>query len=310
MANKAPVVRLIDPTNAEEPVYLLSTGRSAFTLLEGVEGFGLPEFEYKLADSPNGVGSVMQGQRVKEREIYLPLHIQGDNQEEVMRRWGRLQRVTNPGTGGCILEITPENRAPRTIPVLYKEGLQGNFGSSYRKFWYTMGLKLLALNPYWSGKTQTIVWQTQTNSKPFISGGAQAKTHKFFPVILDASAVATGKRIQINSDRPVYPIWSMTGPITDLKIQDATGRQLGFSGQIPPGDTLTIDTSTYGLSYVRGGAIQASDDSLYSRLGDNSEMFTLPQGESAIRVTGAGMTAQSRIELSYTPLYISGYEGA
>ena len=309
MVNQAPVVKLIDTTDTDEPLYLLSTGRSAFTLLEGVEGFGLPEWEYKMVDHPGGVGSLLQGQRVKAREIYLPIHIQGDNQEQVMRRWDRLQRVTNPGRGGCTLEITPENRDPRSIRVLYKEGLEGNFGTTYRKYWYTMGLRLLALDPYWRGSTKTQVWKTQTNSKPFISGGDQVRTHKFFPVILDASAVASGRRVQVKSDVPISPVWSVTGPVTDLKIQDGFGHKLGFSGQIAPGDTLTIDTSTYGLAYVRGGIIQASDDSLYARLGTDSEMFQLPPGESSIRVTGAGMTSQSRIELSYTPLYLSGYEG-
>ena len=52
MVNQAPVVKLIDTLDPDEPLYLLSTGRSAFTLLEGVEGFGLPEWEYKMVDHP------------------------------------------------------------------------------------------------------------------------------------------------------------------------------------------------------------------------------------------------------------------
>ena len=113
----------------------------------------------------------------------------------------------------------------------------------------------------------------------------------------------------IYSDRPVSPVWSVHGPITDLKIQDSNSNTLGFAGSIAPGDSLTIDTGNYGLSYVRGGVIQPSDDSLYARLSEGSEMFQLPPGESSIRVSGSGMTANSRIELSYTPLYLSGYEG-
>lgn len=309
MANNAPIVRLVDPTGDEEPIIMFSNGRTPYTLLEGVEGFGLPEFDYKTAEHPGGVGSVLQGTRVKEREIYLPLHIQGANQEEVMRYWAALQRLVRPGAGGCVLEITPEYKDTRRIPVLYKEGLQGNFGSSYRKYWYTFGLKFVALSPYWRGYPEVFVWQTQTNSKPFISGGEQVKTHKFFPVILDASAVATGKRVMIYSDRPVSPVWSVHGPVIDLKIQDGNNNMLGFSGSIAPGDSLTIDTGNYSLSYIRGGVIQPSDDSLYARLGEGSEMFQIPPGESSIRVTGSGMTANSRIELSYTPLYLSGYEG-
>lgn len=309
MANRAPIVRLVDPAGDEEPITLFSNGQTPYTLLEGVEGFGLPEFGYKTTEHPGGVGSVLQGTRVKEREIYLPLHIQGASQEEVMRSWAALQRLVRPGAGGCVLEITPEYKDTRRIPVLYKEGLQGNFGSSYRKYWYTFGLKFVALSPYWQGYPEVFVWQTQTNSKPFISGGEQVKTHKFFPVILDASAVATGKRVMIYSDRPVSPVWSVHGPITDLKIQDGNGNMLGFAGSIAPGDSLTIDTGNYGLSYVRGGVIQPSDDSLYARLGEGSEMFQLPPGESSIRVSGSGMNANSRIELSYTPLYLSGYEG-
>lgn len=309
MANKAPIVRLVDPAGDEEPIILFSNGQTPYTLLEGVEGFGLPEFDYKTAEHPGGVGSVLQGTRVKEREIYLPLHIQGANQEEVMKRWAALQRLVHPGAGGCVLEIMPEYKDARRIRVLYKEGLQGNFGSSYRKYWYTFGLKFVALSPYWQGYPEVFVWKTQTNSKPFISGGEQVKTHKFFPVILDASAVATGKRVMIYSDCPVSPVWSVHGPITDLKIQDGNNNMLGFSGSIAPGDSLTIDTGNYGLLYVRGGVIQPSDDSLYARLGEGSEMFQLPPGESSIRVSGSGMTANSRIELSYTPLYLSGYEG-
>lgn len=309
MANKAPIVRLVDPAGDEEPIILFSNGQTPYTLLEGVEGFGLPEYDYKTAEHPGGVGSVLQGTRVKEREIYLPLHIQGANQEEVMKRWAALQRLVRPGAGGCVLEITPEYKDTRRIPVLYKEGLQGNFGSSYRKYWYTFGLKFVALSPYWQGYPEVFVWQTQTNSKPFISGGEQVKTHKFFPVILDASAVATGKRVMIYSDRPVSPVWSVHGPVTDLKIQDGNSNMLGLAGSIAPGDSLTIDTGSYGLSYVRGGVIQPSDDGLYARLGEGSEMFQLPPGESSIRVSGSGMTANSRIELSYTPLYLSGYEG-
>ena len=309
MANRAPIVRLVDPAGDEEPIVLFSNGQTPYTLLEGVEGFGLPEYDYKTAEHPGGVGAVLQGTRVKEREIYLPLHIQGANQDEVMRHWAALQRMVHPGGGGCVLEITPENKDSRRITVLYKEGLQGNFGSTYRKFWYTFGLKLVALSPYWRGWPEVFVWKTQTNSKPFISGGEQVKTHKFFPVILDASAVATGRRVTIYSDHPVSPVWSVHGPITDLKIQDGNNNTLGFAGTIAPGDSLTIDTGNYVLSYVRGGVIQPSDDSLYARLGEGSEMFQLPPGESSIRVAGSGMNANSRIELSYTPLYLSGYEG-
>lgn len=305
-AKPAPRMRL-HPAGGGAPLELSSRSTTDFTVLNGWEGFGIPPVEHKTSERVDGPGSTVRTTRFKEREIHLPLMIFGNSQVECLRKWDALVATVSPlsttaGTTHAKLEVTRPGKPTRYIDVLYKGGLEGTFGSNFNGWWMKVGLTLLAPNPFFWEQDTSISWNVRGAYKPFISGGEQAKTHKFFPIMLAPSVVQGEREIAITGDYEAAPVWRITGPVTDVKVTHAeTGASFVVTGTLKPGETITVDTRIYDIY-----SDSARNGELWDRLTDTSQLFRLPPGRSKLLVTGTGMDDRSEIALIYRPQYLTG----
>ena len=295
--NAPPLVRL-HPVGAAEPISFTSTGLDAFTLLEGIEGIGLPPVDHRLTERSGGYGSILRSTHLKEREIFVPLKIMGANQEEVLTAWRRLLDALHPSRGSARLEVRLPGAAPRFIDVLYKEGLKGEFGQKYRKTHLSVGLTLLAPHPLFYGEDHLLSWSPKSSEgKHFVSD-----SQPFFPLILTPSTVGELTEITIESDQNVTPVWRITGPVTDVKVtHQESGAFFQVRETFKPGEWMVLDVATYDVFdsvHTRG--------ELWDKVADGSTLFQLPPGKNTIRVEATNMTDASGIQLVYKPTYLRG----
>lgn len=303
LCKPAPVLRLHAGGLGGDVFDLSSTTTNAFTALEGWDGFGIPEPEWRTIQRNDGAGSYIRSLRVKERELFVPLMIWGESQAECLSNWDLLVSAMNPRVGASsVLEVRRPGVSPRFIDVVYKSGLGGAFGSDFRGWHYKVGLTLLAHDPYFWESDKAISWNVRGNHKPFISGGEMVKTHKFFPVLLSPSVVDGSREIMITGDVDSAPIWQITGAVTDVRVTNVeTGESFGITGSIAPGETITVDTTVFDI-YSQNDR----SGSLWDRVTTDSKLFRLGTGRHTIKVTGSGMDERSEIALIYKPRYVKG----
>lgn len=282
---------------------LSSTSTTAFTALEGWDGFGIPDPEWRTVQRNNSAGSHVRSVHLKEREIFLPLMIWGESQAECLANWDALVNALIPRAGeSSVLEVRRPGVPPRFINVVYRDGLGGKFGEDFRGWHYKVGLTLIAHDPYFWEADSMVSWNVRGNYKPFISGGEMVKTHSFFPVILSPSVVNGSRKVTISGDVEAFPIWQITGAVTDVRVTNVeTGDSFSITGSIAPGETITVDTTVFDVysQNDRSGA-------LWDRLTVDSKLFRLDAGRHTIKVTGSGMDERSEIALIYKPRYVKG----
>lgn len=282
---------------------LSSTTTTAFTALEGWDGFGIPDPEWRTVQRNDGGGSYVRSLRLKERELFIPLMIWGESQDECLANWDALVSALNPRVGeSSVLEVRRPGVPPRFISVVYKDGLGGKFGEDFRGWHYKVGLTLIAHDPYFWESDKAISWNVRGNYKPFISGGEMVKTHSFFPVILSPSVVNGSREITISGDVDSAPIWQITGAVTDVRVTNVdTGESFSITGSIAPGETITVDTTVFDV-YSQNDR----SGSLWDRVTVDSKLFRLGTGRHTIKITGSGMDERSEIALIYKPRYVKG----
>ena len=302
LAKPAPRLRL-HPAGGGAPLELSSRSTTDFTVLNGWEGFGIPPVEHKTSERVDGPGSTVRNTRLKEREIHLPLMIFGMSQADCLRKWDALIAAVSPiAASRARLEVTRPGKPTRYIEVLYKSGLEGTFGTNFSGWWMKVGLTLLAPSPFFWEQDTAISWNVRGAYKPFVSGGEQVQSHKFFPVILAPSVVQGERDITINGDSEAAPVWKISGPVTDVKVTLAnTGASFTVMGTLKPGEVITVDTRVYDIY-----SDSARNGELWDRFTDTSQLFRLPPGRSKLLVTGTGMDDRSEIALIYRPQYLTG----
>lgn len=280
-----------------------STRTRAYTALEGWDGFGIPDPEWRTVQRNDGGGSYVRSLRLKERELFIPLVIWGESQAECLANWDALVSALNPRVGeSSVLEVRRAGVPPRFINVVYKSGLGGTFGTDFRGWYYKVGLTLIAHDPYFWESDTAISWNVRGNYKPFISGGDKVKEHSFFPVILSPSVVNGSREITIIGDVDSSPVWQITGAVTDVRVTNkGTGESFSITGTIAPGETVTVDTTVFDI-YSQNDR----SGSLWDRVTTDSKLFRLGTGRHTIEVTGSGMDERSEIALIYKPRYVKG----
>lgn len=269
-----------------------------YLLKQGVTGIGIAPVEHELSSIPSGHGSLLRHTRLTDREVFLPVFVYGDTYEQVDRRRDTLYSLLDPTKGPVRVSIQSRTRNSdvRWVDAIYTEGLSGDFGDDHRGYYQKIGLTLRAPSAFWSADPVSRLFQIKPGVKPFIS-----KTSPFFPVILSSSSVAGVFEIRVDGDQPVWPVFTVTGPGTDLTIE-ADGKKLHFEGDIAIGRRITFDSAA-GDVYDKNN----TNGQLWSKVSLDSDFFQLQPGLNKVKVTFTGATAESLLELSYTPQFLAGY---
>lgn len=292
-------IRFTPPAGVNHaPLLFESTSDMGITLLNGVRGIDLAPVTHKTARKGKGHGSTLQATQLEEREIYIPLLIDAPTVKELDDLRDKIVETVNPlnGMGKISVTRTGDGKT-RHIGAIYKEGLEGDYGSEYHGQWQTLGLLFLATEAFWEGEKVELSWPLTSTDKPFIS-----ETVNFFPVILGRTNVNGAYEIDLDGDAEVQPVWNITGPATDITITDKiTGEIIYIAGEVADGETITIDT---GNNKISGSA--RTEDELWDALSLNSILFPLRLGKNRVSVTATGLTKKSVISASYATKYLKG----
>lgn len=269
-----------------------------YILKQGVTGLGIAPVEHELSSIPSGHGALLRHTRLTERELFFPVFVYGDSYEQVDKRRDALFSLLDPVKGPVRVSVQSRTRNSdvRWVDAVYSEGLDGDYGTDFRGYYQHIGLTLKAPSAFWSSDPVSRLFQLDPGKKPFIS-----ESSPFFPVILYSSSIAGRFEIQVKGDKPVYPIFTVTGPGTDLKIE-AGGKKIHFTGDIAAGRRITFDTAA-GDVYDKDN----TNGELWDRVSLDTDFFQLQPGANDVTVSFTGATEHSLLELTYKPQHLTGY---
>ena len=290
---------------SEKPIVSFSRNGERFELgtsgldpilhMYGSTGLGIAPVEVSDSERLGGDGSIVRSVRFGKREVFIPLRMEAETTADlsVLRR--RLARLITPVSGdpaASLVDVTiqdPATGIERTARGIYKDGLDGDFGSGYHGYWQKLGLTFECHDPWWLGPEQTVELRVNPGSKPFLSD-----TVPFFPVVLAQSTVQGRFDVTVEGDGQVWPSWEVVGPGTDLAIARGNDR-IEIRGDFPAGSPVLIDTATRRITPDRW------DDTTRA-----SELFPLEPGRQTITVTLVGATTDTLVRLTYRERYLEG----
>lgn len=269
-----------------------------YLLKRGVTGLGIAPVEHELSAVSSGHGSLLRNTRLTDRELFFPIFVYGDSYEQVDKRRDALFSLLDPVKGPVRVSVQSRTRNSevRWVDAVYSDGLDGDYGEDFRGCYQHFGVTLKAPSAFWSADPVSRLFQLDPGKKPFLS-----ETSPFFPVILYSSSIAGRFELQVKGDKPVFPVFTVTGPGTDLKIQ-AGDKKIHFTGDIAAGRRITFDTAA-------GDVYDAEnhDGQLWDRVSLDSDFFQLNPGANTVTVSFTGANEKSLLELTYKPQYLTGY---
>lgn len=266
-------------------------------LIAGAEGLGVAPTDHSTSPRVAGNGSILRGTRLGERELFIPVLVDTDDEDDYKRELESLSRFLSPlDTSALWLRVTVEGREGyREMQVRYKDGLDG-LGETYRGTYGTLGLKMLALDALWSGAPILVEKALNSGTRPFLSA-----TSPFFPITLAESVVQDKVTVEVYGDAPTWPKWTIYPPGTDLTITHPTS---GVVFQL-------LGTLTEPVTLDMGAQLLWSESKPLGELWDQvpatrGGLFQLPPGRNVVGFSMVGSSAESFIQMSYQPQFLRG----
>jgi phage-related protein len=258
--------------------------------VSGWSGFNMADFQHIEDPIPFEDGAFYRRSKTLPRELDLDLIVWGSNRSELFQRVRQLTNALNVYKGmGKIRFISPDN-VDRYISCLYKEGLGGSEGEDGGVSWRKITLVFRCFDPYFYGSETTEVFQLDENPPMWFP---------FFPLNLGGDAVVSQIQIDNTGDVKTFPVWTIHGPGDDPKMTNlTTGEVLTISGvTLDENQTITIDTKSRQITL---------DDNinLLPLLAWGSTFWTLEPGVNQVKIEMANATADSSIQLAYSPRYL------
>lgn len=264
-------------------------------LLKGMTGCGIPPAALTSDAKPNDHGSLFRAIRYTERDVFVPLIVWGANGPEVTARRRELEELLDPLVGPVELTVNQPDGENRSITGYYVGGAEGDMAADrWGRAFQKVGAVIRCLDPWWSTGPVTQEWRLVTATKQFLPSADQ-----FFPVQLGSGQVA-GHAVVVNEgDTTAEPIWSVTGPGSNLVVtNDTTGESWSLSGSLSGGQTVVVDTRRSQQTVVDA----ADGTNLFDRLGTTPlQLWALGRGPNAVSVALDDADADSRVAVTFTP---------
>lgn len=277
-------------------VVLPFDGSSGVALLVGRTGLWMPPFELVEFDRPMHAGTRVVKVKTGPRDYDLPLLFQGASYEAsyalLKSALGHFDPTRGPGT----LRVVDPNGDSRELPEVYYTG-----GLEMAESWpdwspthYRAVASFHAPDPYW--------YDVGDTTATYASDVATAPTFfPFFPLRLSAGTVLTSPTLVNDGDVELWPIFTVTGPGTDLLLLNTTtGKFLSMPVVIAADEQVVIDTRP-GHKTVT----DAEGRRLFGSLSATSELWPFPVGASTFQVQMNGANAASQVQVRYRRRFYS-----
>lgn len=277
-----------------------------YTSVTGRSGFGVVEPDPVVERTMSGA-AWMRDVRATPRVMSVPLVIQGSSREEYLAAYRGLQRALRhhrPGGGiapGVLRVVLPDG-SWREIPAYYQGGLDMTEDVVDDLLWYRgefPNLELYAPDPAFLGREEAHTWRIVVTARPF---------YPIYPVTLSPGELGGSATVTNPGDVDAYPIWELTGPGTPTVTNTDTGQSWGFTGELAPGQVVTVDTRPPDVAPDTGlTAVDGDGTDWWPNFDGLPDLWTLPPGTTTLEVTMTGATEDSLIRLRFRPRYLAGW---
>lgn len=264
------------------------------SVLPGATGFGMPDFTYYETSSPSFDGSVVRGVRANPRDVNLPILLWGANRAQCVENYHGLIRAMNPRNGAGTLTVTSADGTSRSLAAYYNGGLQGKDDDAENGMTFMTAVVVLRCPaPFWLGDPSVTRLQIAYGSTFF----------PLLPVQLVASSILGSTTLVNDGDAEAFPIYTITGPVTNPAIANATnGTFITINQTLLAGETITIDTREGVKTVLKGDGTN-----LYSSMASGSSLAPLQSGSNAMTFTVLGATTNTSVVISYQNRYLTAY---
>lgn len=258
----------------------------------GRVGFFAPAYSFLSNTVPEQPGQQLQRVVVGVREVDLPLLIQGTSITDLRTRLRAVVRAFDPTRGDGILRVTTVDGMGRDLTCRYVSGLEiAETADLSGPTWLEATVVLRAFDPYWYANT------------PIVSTYTQGSSVLFFPILplrIGNTSNFGNPTVTNPGDVSAWPIWTVTGPGSNVLIQNVTtGETLSSYLTLIAGQVLTIDTRPGIKSVTR-----EDGSNQFATLSSTSTLWEIGTGNVAINLTMTGASGASSVVLSYTPRYL------
>ncbi len=266
------------PLNGDAYLFLDNPGRIGFK--------GLPPYVTSVLTVPLTDGDVPRFTLAQPRPLDVHVLIKGSNPTDYESVRTMLQNAMNPKLGdGRFRCQRQDGSVLRDVFCRYESGFSGEeswgISSSVHE---ELLLAFLAHDPYFYDTIATTLVFT-----------AAAPTNFFpiTPVLLSGGVIGSGFTIANNGDVECFPVFTITGPGTNLILTNTTtGKAITSSLTLTGGQSLIIDTQAK-------TAVRENGTNQFSTLSFASVLWTLVPGSNAITLNMTGTGAGSQIRITY-----------
>lgn len=286
-----------------DTTYNLSRQSSSFMVhYLGDENFGMAPLHLITSRSPVQQGDTTLDFRLDPRIIQIPILVECFSLQEQYDVRNYLLSMFKPSNRDGVLTVVQPNGNVRQINTRVLGGLDFNMETSAGYSVRTV-VRLRCSDPTWYDPEQI--------SLPIVTiSGTPTAYPKVYPVTYGTSAFGGSYDITYAGTWLSYPIITVTGPVTNFSITNASKNQnitLITGTVIPAGTTLRFDLR-YGYKTVTDSA----GTNRISWVDSSSELaqfaiYPAPDVTDSINsivVTGTGTTTASSVTLAYYNRYI------
>jgi hypothetical protein len=256
---------------------------STFVLEPNLIGLGVPPTDVRI-DQSSRAGGIWRNTRRAVRNIDLPVTVLGASATAVETNLRRLAKLTQDTLGPTTLTALRDD-GNLTMELHYTGGAELAYGGETGGPTFArVLLSFQAPNPYWiSADTESFSVTTGNTGRGLLPQLTKLRV---------SSSEAIGV-INVNntSDVAVFPVFEITGPVTDLAIT-LNGQGFGFNVPIAEGDFVQVDHEDATVTGV-------GNVNRYSILNPSPKFFSFPPGTSSVLVTGTGANLNTEILCEY-----------
>jgi hypothetical protein len=274
----------------------------SWVIMPGATGLGVPPVEVITQQTPGMDGAWLREIRVQPREVFLPIFVGSDTgQVDYLAQLDRLQDFLDfrvaadpTATDGTLLLVSDSPSGQRQLPVVYTAGLEGDEGQTVAGTWWaTLGLRLLAVDPWWRDATTTVLEFRVGDGEPFL---ATADSGHPWPRRLSPSVTAgVAMPVAVGGRVPVWPTIDVVGPAGDgTTISTGAGMAVELAA-IDDGETLTLVTDP------RRRSARVDGEPAWDRISTGPTFRPLPAGAADISVVVPDADDDTRVRLSWQP---------
>ena len=286
-----------EPLDGSEPLVWAGREWIIMDTTEGVRGLNVPPRRIVLDEYPELDGARIRDVSTGPRVVTVPIMIAHDGYD-VAAHQAQLARVrqlldyrladVHATDGTFDLVAVGQDGSSRRLRCLYQGGWAGNHSWRARN-WRWMSrfeLELVAVDPYWRGKSWTTPVVRLPSPTPFLSS---LPGNTWPRRLARSTALGTAMSVPVGGDVGTGWTVALTGPSTGPVIQSSTGIDIHVSA-LAAGDELVISYGrrrTITLNGAPAGAVIARGAAwALMRPGVNQVTITMP---------GATLASQGRM---------------